>query len=104
MKKLVKFTKSACPHCRVFDPIFKEAVAEYKGQLEFFEVSLDDAPHMAEIFKIRGVPALYSFESEDFKSFDQIEQITIGHSHENYSNLRPSLEQILEKREDTKAS
>lgn len=95
MKKIVKFTKSACPHCDIFDPIFKETLGHYQGQLEFFEVSLDDAPHMAEIFNIRGVPALFTFESEDFKEFQSIEQLTIGHSHEGYSKLKSTLDNLV---------
>jgi len=95
MKKVVKFTKSACPHCNVFDPIFKEALKQYQGQIEFYEVNLDDAPHMADIFNIRGVPALFTFESSNFKEFAQIEQLTIGHSHEKYSSLKSSLDNLI---------
>ena len=95
MKKVVKFTKSACPHCNIFDPIFKEAMEKYKGEIEFYEVSLDDAPHMADIFSIRGVPSLFTFESEDFKEFANIEQLTIGHSHEKYSHLKSTLDNLV---------
>mgnify|MGYP000093892002 FL=1 len=95
MKKVVKFTKSACPHCRIFDPIFKSIIEEFKGKVEFYELSLDDCPAMAEIFKIRGVPAVYTFESEDFKDFAKIEQLVIGHSHEGYSNTHKSIEDLI---------
>lgn len=94
MKKVVKFTKTTCPHCDVFNPIFKKTLEEYKDQIEFYEVSLDDALHMAEIFNIRGVPVLYMFISEDFKDFNNIEQLTIGHSHEKYSSLKSSLDKL----------
>ena len=55
---------------------------------------IEQAPHLREVFKIRGVPSLYTFESDDFKDFENIEQIVIGHSHEQYSNLRPSLDEL----------
>ena len=99
MKKIVKFTKTICPHCDVFAPIFKTEIENHKDHLEFFEINLDDAPQMREIFKIRGVPSLYTFESEDFKEFQNIKQLTIGHSHEGYQEFKGSLENLKEKNE-----
>ncbi len=95
MKKLVKFSKPHCPHCDIFSPIFKKELENYKGEIEFFEVDLSKAPHLIDIFNVKGVPALYSFESKDFKDFTTIEQLVIGHSHEGYKDLKASLEAII---------
>lgn len=97
MQKIVKFTKENCPHCKIFDPIFKETVKDFREKIEIFEVSLDQAPHLAEIFQIRSVPSLYCFESADFKEFSHIEQLEIGHSVDGYPLLRPTLEKMASK-------
>ncbi|OUR97223.1 hypothetical protein A9Q84_12925 [Halobacteriovorax marinus] len=94
MKKLVKFSKPNCPHCVIFDPIFKREVEKLNDKFETFEVDISEAPHLIEVFNIKGVPALYKFESDDFKNFTEIEQIFIGHSHEGYKDLLDSLNTI----------
>ncbi len=95
-KKVVKFTKNNCPHCNIFEPIFKNTIDAYKTQIDFYEINVDDSPVFRQIFNIRGVPALYTFESEDFETFQKIEQLVIGHSHEKYSNLVSSLESLIQ--------
>jgi thiol-disulfide isomerase/thioredoxin len=95
MKKLVKFSKPNCPHCDIFAPIFKDEIENFKNDVEFFEVDLSKAPHLIDVFNVKGVPALYSFESDDFKEFASIEQLVIGHSHEGYKDLKGSLQEVV---------
>ena len=96
--KVVKFTKENCPHCKIFEPIFKEKIEQFRDEIDFYEISLDEHPFFSDIFKIRGVPSLYTFESDDFESFSKIEQLVIGHSHESYSELEKSLNEIIQEK------
>lgn len=95
MKKIVKFTKPNCPHCDIFGPIFKKVIGDYKDKVEIFEVDLSKAPHLIDIFQVKGVPSLYSFTSDDFKNFSSIDQLVIGHSHEGYKDLTDSLDKFI---------
>ncbi|WP_127715979.1 thioredoxin domain-containing protein [Halobacteriovorax sp. HLS] len=95
MNKIVKFTKPNCPHCVIFEPIFKEEIKKFKDELEIFEVDLSQAPHLIEVFNVKGVPSLYKFNSEDFKDFSNIEQLVIGHSHQGYNELSSSLNDLV---------
>lgn len=94
--KVVKFTKEKCPHCKIFEPIFKKEIDSFKDKIDFYEISLDDHQFFREIFNIRGVPSLYTFESNDFETFENIEQLVIGHSHEQYSSLVSSLKKLVQ--------
>lgn len=100
-KKVVKFTKENCPHCKIFDPIFKREIEKFRDKIDFYEISLDDHPFFRDIFKVRGVPALYTFTSEDFENFSNIDQLVIGHSHEGYSNLYDSLNSLCAENESS---
>ena len=93
-KKVVKFSKEQCPHCKIFEPIFKEVIEDYKDNIDFYEISLDESPFFRDIFNIRGVPSVYTFETDDFESFSNIEQLVIGHSHEGYRELKNSLSDL----------
>jgi thiol-disulfide isomerase/thioredoxin len=94
MKKIVKFTKPTCPYCDIFEPIFTKEIEQYKDKIEVYEVDLSKAPHLIDIFKVKGVPSLFKFDSKDFKEFENIDQMVIGHGNEGYKELSDSLKSL----------
>ena len=53
-KKVVKFTKENCPHCKIFDPIFKREIEKFRDKIDFYEISLDDHPFLETSLKLEG--------------------------------------------------
>lgn len=94
--KIVKFYKNTCPHCKVFDPLYKEMKDKYGEQIDFYEVNLDDAPHFKEIFGMKYVPCVYQFESEDFVTITKKSPLDIGHSKNGYPLFEKSLKDLME--------
>lgn len=93
--KFVKFYKNSCPHCKVFDPLYAKMKEKYQSEAEFYEVNLDEAPQYKKIFKMKFVPSVYQFESEDFIEVKNIKKIDIGHSKDNYPLFEESLENMI---------
>jgi len=58
---VVDFWAPWCPPCRVMAPIFEQVAARYAGKAVFAKVNVDEAPELAERFKIRAIPTLMVF-------------------------------------------
>lgn len=54
---IVKFSASWCGPCKMITPIFKKyADSEYGNKIVFVEVDVDEAPKIAEEFKVTSMP------------------------------------------------
>jgi thioredoxin 1 len=59
---LVDFTATWCPPCRVIAPVIDALASEYKGQMKFAKLNVDDHQRTAEEYGIRSVPTLLVFK------------------------------------------
>ena len=51
-----------CGPCRVVAPVLEDLATERAGRLKVVKVNVDEAPAVAQQFRVRGVPALLLFE------------------------------------------
>ena len=59
---LVDFSASWCGPCRALAPMLDEIALAYAGRLKVVKVDVDEAPHLAGEYRIRGVPTLMLFK------------------------------------------
>jgi thioredoxin 1 len=50
-----------CGPCRLIAPVIDEIAEESEGRFRVAKLNIDEAPEIAQRFKIRGVPALLYF-------------------------------------------
>lgn len=54
-----------CGPCKRLSPIVDELAADYKGQVIFYKVNIDDAKEMARALKISNIPTLLFFKANE---------------------------------------
>jgi len=59
---VVDFYADWCGPCKMFAPVFEEAVAEYAGRASFAKVNVDENKDIAAENKIMGIPTLIFFK------------------------------------------
>lgn len=59
---LVDFFASWCGPCRALAPMLDEIALAYAGRLKVVKVDVDEAPHLAGEYRIRGVPTMILFK------------------------------------------
>ncbi len=59
---LVDFWAEWCAPCRMIAPIIEELAAEYKGQMNFGKLNVDENNKTATKFGIRSIPTLLFFK------------------------------------------
>lgn len=62
---VVDFGAPWCGPCKALDPVMEELASEMTGEARFFKVSIDDAPRVAERYKIRSLPTVAFFRGEE---------------------------------------
>ena len=67
---LVDFWAEWCGPCKMVAPIVEELSDEYKDQVKFTKVDVDENPEMAQKYGVRGIPTLLIFK--DGVAVDQI--------------------------------
>lgn len=59
---LVDFWAPWCGPCRIVSPIVEELADEYKDQVTFAKLNVDDAPNIALKYQVMSIPTLIVFE------------------------------------------
>jgi thioredoxin 1 len=67
---LVDFWAEWCAPCKMIAPVLDELSGEYDGKVKFTKVNVDDNPHMAQHYRVRGIPTLLVFSGGE--AVDQI--------------------------------
>jgi thioredoxin len=55
---IIDFYADWCGPCRMVSPIMDQLAKEYKGQIYFYRVNVDQERRLAQIFQIRSIPAV----------------------------------------------
>ncbi len=61
---LIDFYASWCGPCRIQSPVIEKLSKQYDGKVKFVKVNIDEAPILAETYRIQAVPTLYIFSSK----------------------------------------
>ena len=59
---VIDFYADWCGPCKVFAPVFEEAVADYDGRVKFAKVNVDENREIAIENKIMGIPTMIFFK------------------------------------------
>lgn len=62
---VVDFGASWCGPCKALHPMVEELAQEMAGEARFFQISIDEAPRVAQRYKIRSLPTLGFFMGEE---------------------------------------
>lgn len=58
---IVDFWAPWCGPCKQLTPLLEKMVDAQKGAVELVKVNIDEAPELAQIFRIQSVPTVYGF-------------------------------------------
>ncbi len=73
---LAMFYALWCPHCRSLAPIMNRLAEEYKDDVKFVKVDIDDRPELSEQFGVEAVPTVILFQ------YGQMVEQWLGEQHE----------------------
>jgi thioredoxin 1 len=71
---LVDFYAPWCGPCRILGPVIDRLAEQFDGRAKVFKVNVEDESELADVFEIRGVPALLLFK--DGEVVDRIVGLT----------------------------
>lgn len=60
---LVDFWASWCGPCKMIAPIFEELAGEYKDEVKFGKVNVDEQASLAAKFRVTSIPTLILFKN-----------------------------------------
>ncbi|RYH05115.1 thioredoxin [archaeon] len=66
-KKVLYFTASWCPPCRMIAPIFQKMSTEF-SDVKFVKIDIDEYGDAASAFNIRSVPTFVFMKDSELKS------------------------------------
>ena len=69
---LVKFSAVWCSPCKVLQPILEDLAMEWEGDIDFWEVDVDDDPETATNWSVRSIPTLILIDTDG----TELERIT----------------------------
>lgn len=65
---VIDFSASWCGPCRMFAPTFDAVANSMSGQVDFFKVDVDQAPRLAQAYRVSAVPTIYIYNPASKKS------------------------------------
>ena len=63
---VVDFSATWCGPCRMLAPVVEAVSEEYAGQVDFYNVDVDDCPELAMQYKVQSVPCLVMMKNGEF--------------------------------------
>ncbi len=60
----IDFYASWCGPCRIQSPVVEKLAKQYGNKVKFVKVNIDEAPILAETYRIQAVPTLYIYSSK----------------------------------------
>ena len=63
---VVDFSATWCGPCRMLAPVVEALSEEFAGQVDFYNVDVDDAPELAMAFRVNSVPCLVLLKNGEF--------------------------------------
>ena len=63
---VVDFSATWCGPCRMLAPGVEAVSEEYAGQVDFYNVDVDDCPELAMQYKVQSVPCLVMMKNGEF--------------------------------------
>ena len=63
---VVDFSATWCGPCRMLAPVVEALSEEYAGQVDFYNVDVDDCPELAMQYKVQSVPCLVMMKNGEF--------------------------------------
>lgn len=64
MPTIVDFTATWCPPCRKMKPIFHKLASEFRGEINFVSIDIDENPELAEKYQVQAVPTFVFLDEE----------------------------------------
>lgn len=55
---VVDFSATWCGPCRMLAPVVEKLSEEFAGQVDFYNVDVDDAPELASAYRVQSIPCL----------------------------------------------
>jgi len=63
---VVDFSATWCGPCRMLAPVVEALSDEFAGQVDFYNVDVDDAPELAGAYRVQSVPCLVLMKNGEF--------------------------------------
>lgn len=63
---VVDFSATWCGPCRMLAPVVESVSEKLAGQVDFYNVDVDDAPELAAAYKVQSVPCLVMMKNGQF--------------------------------------
>ena len=64
---VVDFSATWCGPCRMMAPVLENISEKLAGQVEFYNVDVDEAPELAGEFKVQSIPCLVFLKNGAFQ-------------------------------------
>ncbi len=61
MPVVVDFYAVWCGPCKLLGPMLEQVAAGFRGRIKFVKVNVEDAPELAAVYQVSGVPTLALF-------------------------------------------
>ena len=63
---VVDFSATWCGPCRMLAPVVEALSDEFAGQVDFYNVDVDDAPELTSAYRVQSVPCLVLMKNGKF--------------------------------------
>jgi thioredoxin 1 len=65
---VIDFWAPWCGPCRAIAPVLEELAGTYDGKVKVAKINVDEEPHLAQAFQVRGIPTLYGLFKGEVKA------------------------------------